>query len=195
VADVPGLYFVSEQQLVNVTGGSVAARKALEAILGKNEIALAVFLDGLGIDGLGTSTSNEVAKTFKTLDCVLSATAPEFDALPDIGPLTAEKIVKGLSDMLDMIARMRQVIDIIDVREKVGPLKGMSFVLTGAMSKPRKTIEAAIEAAGGENKGSVSKGVTYLVQADASSTSSKTEKANKVGTKIISEVKLWEMMG
>jgi len=194
VKDVPDLYFLTEEQLVSATGGKSSAQKAQKAILEKSDIPLAVFLDALGIDGLGTTTSKEVAKKYGTLGDVLHATVDELDAMPDIGPLTAKKIVDGLAAFLEMIDRLVKVLDVQSVVVKSGPLSGMSFVLTGAMSKPRKEIEAAIEAAGGENKSSVGKGVTYLVQADPTSTSGKTEKAKKVGTQVISEDRLWEMM-
>lgn len=195
VKDVPDLYYLTEEQLVAVTGGKSSAQKAQRAILEKSEVPLAVFLDALGIDGLGTTTSKDVSKEFKTLAKVRAACAVDFETLPNIGRLTADKIVSGLKTLATMIDRLAQTVDIIEVKEVSGPLKGMSFVLTGAMSKGRKEIEAAIEAAGGENKGSVGKGVTYLVQADASSMSAKTEKAKKVGTQIISERRLWEMIG
>lgn len=194
VKDIPDIYYLNEMQLVSVTGGQSSAQKVQTALLEHSEIPLAVFLDALGIDGLGTTSSKLVAKRFGTLGNVLHATEEELDALPDIGLTTAQNIVRGLLVLTPMIDQLVKVVDVQDMVVKQGPLMGMSFVLTGAMSKGRKEIEAAIEAAGGENKGSVSKGVTYLVQADASSTSSKTEKANKCGTKIISEDTLWKIM-
>jgi len=194
VKDVNDLYFLTEAQLMSVTGGKSSAQKVQKAILEKSDIPLAVFLDALGIDGLGTTTSKEVAKKFGTLDKVMKATVQELDDMPDIGPLTATKIVSGLAALEGMIGRLVKVVDVQDMVSAEGPLKGLSFVLTGAMSKPRKEIEAAIEAAGGENKGSVGKGVGFLVQSDPNSTSSKTEKAKKVGTKVISEDALWKMI-
>lgn len=194
VKEIPDLYYLTEEQLFAATGGKSSAQKVQTAILEKCEVPLAVFLDALGINGLGTTSSKEVAKAFQTLDRVLVAREQEFDDLPDIGATTAKYIVDGLVALRPVIDRLVQTIDILEVVTKQGPLTGMSFVLTGAMSKGRKEIETAIEAAGGENKGSVGKGVTYLVQADPSSTSNKTEKANKVGTKIISEETLWQMI-
>ena len=194
VKDVNDLYFLTEAQLMSVTGGKSSAQKVQKAILEKSDIPLAIFLDALGIDGLGTTTSKEVAKKFGTLDKVMKATVQELDDMPDIGNLTATKIVSGLAALEGMIGRLVKVVDVQDMVSAEGPLKGLSFVLTGAMSKPRKEIEAAIEAAGGENKGSVGKGVGFLVQSDPNSTSSKTEKAKKVGTKVISEDALWKMI-
>ena len=195
VNDITDLYFLTPEQVKAVTGGERAAEKVLEAILEKNQVPLATFLDALGIDGLGTSTSKSVAKEFKTLKMVMFTQNPAiFTRIEDIGELTAGKIIDGLTRMAKTIEKLSDVIDVVDVVEATGNLKGMSFCLTGAMSKPRKDIEKAIEAAGGEIKSSVGKGLTYLVQADSSSTSSKTEKAQKCGTKILAEDKLWEMM-
>lgn len=194
VKDIPDLYFLTEDQLIAATGGRNAAQKVQTALLEKSEIPLAVFLDGLGIDGLGTTTSKEVAKTFKTLDEVCKRQVVEFSVIPGIGVITGENIFNGLKKLAPMIECLKTTVDIQEVKEINGTLSGMSFVLTGTMNKPRKVIEEAIEKAGGENKGSVGKGVTYLVQADPSSTSSKTEKAKKCGTKIISEETLWGMI-
>jgi DNA ligase (NAD+) len=68
------------------------------------------------------------------------------------------------------------------------------FVLTGAMSKPRKDIAADIESAGHVVKDAVAKGVTHLVQSDPSSQSSKTKKATSLGIQIISEMQLQELI-
>ena len=52
-------------------------------------------------------------------------------------------------------------------RERVaGPLTGLSFCVTGTLSKPREEIHAQIEALGGETHTSVKKGTTYLVVGD-----------------------------
>lgn len=195
VKDVPDLYCVTREQFKDVTGGERAAEKAMTAILEKNQVPLAVFLDGLGIDGLGTSTSKDVAKKFKTLVAVMAFRNPVIlTEMDGIGLTTARKIVEGLDAMGPMVEKLVKCIDVVDVVDSTGPLTGMSFCLTGAMSKPRKDIEKAIEAAGGEVKSGVGKGLTYLVQADASSTSSKSEKAKKLGTLILAEVDLWKMM-
>ena len=195
VKDVPDLYCVTAEQFKWVTGGERAAEKAMTAILEKNQVPLAVFLDGLGIDGLGTSTSKDVAKKFKTLAAVMALRNPVvLTDIEGIGSVTAKKIIEGLTEMGPMVEALVKCIDVEDVKDSTGPLTGMSFCLTGAMSKPRKDIERAIEAAGGEVKSGVGKGLTYLVQADASSMSSKSEKAKKLGTQILAEVDLWKMM-
>jgi DNA ligase (NAD+) len=200
IKDIPDLYYLTIDKIKVVTGGDRAAEKVLNAILGKNEIPLAVFLDSLGIDGLGTTTSKDVAKKFKSLKWFRVTVSsgvlrPEdFTSIEGVGELTATKIIDGLKAMWPTIERLVECIEVQDVQEAKGNLTGSSFCLTGAMSKPRKEIEMAIEAAGGEVRSSVGRGLKYLVQSDANSTSSKSEKAKKLGTKVIGEDELWRMM-
>jgi len=196
IKDIPDLYYVSREQLIEVTGGSRSADKVARAILEKNQIPLAVFLESLGIEGLGAATSREVAKKFKTISAVMELQSPiKLMDIDGIGNLTAMKIIEGLKAMAPTVERLVQVVDVLDVQDAAGPLAGLSFCLTGAMSKPRKDIERAIEETGGKVCSSVSRGLSYLVQADPNSTSSKSEKAKKLGTRIISEMELWKMIG
>jgi len=188
------LYTVTVDQIKEITGGDKSSEKVYEIIHSKEEIPLEMFLDSLGIIGLGTSTSKVIAKKYKSLDAVRKVKMTELTSIDGIAGLTASKIVNGLHDMSDAIDSLLEHVVVLDVVETSGSLKGKSFCLTGSMSKPRKEIEKAIEAKGGEIA-SVKSGLTYLVQADPDSVSDKSKKANKLGVSIISEDKLWEMIG
>ncbi len=73
-----------------------------------------------------------------------------------------------------------------------GPLSGKTFVLTGALSRPRPEFEKMITAAGGKATGSVTKNTDYLVAGEGGG--SKRDKAAKLGIPIISEEELLAMM-
>ena len=115
--------------------------------------------------------------------------------MPDIGLTTATKIVEGLKALSGMIDRLVETLDIQEVVMKQGPLTGMSFVQTGTLSIGRKEMENLISENGGENKGSVGKGLTYLIAADPNSGSAKNLKAQKLGVKVIGEAELRKMIG
>jgi DNA ligase (NAD+) len=195
VKTLSDLYDISVDQIKKLTGGDRSAEKTYNAIHEKKNIPLNVFLDSLGINGLGTKISKDVAKKFKTLSAVRNIGKGDLLSMEGIQALTEAKIVDGLSNMSYTIDELLKRITVIPIAEKTGSLSGMSFCLTGAMSKPRKEIEKMIEAVGGEAASGVKSGLTYLVQADPTSTSSKTEKALKLGVKILSEVDLWKMIG
>jgi len=188
------LYYLKANDVRVAIGGQKSTDNVLTAIFSKNEIPLWQFLDGLGIDGLGTSTSKAVAKKFKTLEAVRCADRNDFADIEGVGDLTAMKIVGGLTSMGPVIDELLKCIDVVEVKESSGSLKGLSFCLTGAMSRGRSLIEKDIEAAGGEVRSGVGKGLSFLVQADPSSKSNKSEKARKLGTKIIGEAELNSMM-
>ena len=77
-------------------------------------------------------------------------------------------------------------------KEDTGPLIGITFCLTGTLSRPRKEIELRIKAAGGKTTTSVSSKLDYLLAGE--SAGSKLEKANRLGVKVISESDLQEMI-
>ena len=73
-----------------------------------------------------------------------------------------------------------------------GPLSGKTFVLTGALSRPRPEFEKMIAAAGGKATGTVTRNTTYLVAGEGGG--SKRDKAAKLGIPIISEEEIEQMM-
>ncbi len=206
VKDVADLYFLTHAQVKEVTGGERAAEKVITAILEKNEVPLWRFLAALGIDGLGRTTSKAVVKQFKALDEVVSlkevfgADANAYArlcAVEGVGNVLATKIIAGMKSLAPTIEKLRQCIDILDVKEASGSLAGKTFCVTGSLpsGKKRNEIAKEIEAAGGEMKSSVSGGLSCLVMADPTSNSGKAQKARKLGTECISEEQLVEMIG
>ena len=82
-------------------------------------------------------------------------------------------------------------------REQVaveGPLVGAGCVLTGSLSRPRQEYAKLIELAGGIVQSSVTTKTRYLI-AGGNVGSAKTEKAKELGTEVIDEAKLRELLG
>ena len=75
-----------------------------------------------------------------------------------------------------------------------GPLAGAGCVLTGALSRPRGEYARLIELAGGVVQSAVTSKTRYLI-AGANTGAVKTEKARKLGTEVIDEARLLEMLG
>ena len=81
-----------------------------------------------------------------------------------------------------------------EVKEvKDGKLSGKSFCFTGAMDYKRSDFEKMVTDNGG-TVSSVKKGLTFLVQADPSSKSSKSVKAKSLGIAIITPEEFLEMV-
>lgn len=75
-----------------------------------------------------------------------------------------------------------------------GPLAGAGCVLTGSLSRPRGEFAALIEAAGGVVQSAVTSKTRYLI-AGANVGATKTEKARALGTEVIDEARLMELLG
>ena len=77
-------------------------------------------------------------------------------------------------------------------QQATGVLSGKTFVLTGALSRPRPEFEKLIAAAGGKATGSVTKNTTYLVAGEGGG--SKRDKAAKLNIPIIGEEELLTLL-
>lgn len=73
-----------------------------------------------------------------------------------------------------------------------GSLSGLTFVLTGALSRPRPEFEKMIADAGGKATSSVTKKTDYLVAGEGGG--SKRDKAAKLGVPVINEEALLRLM-
>lgn len=75
-----------------------------------------------------------------------------------------------------------------------GPLVGAGCVLTGSLSRPRTEYAKMIELAGGIVQSAVTSKTKYLI-AGANVGATKTEKARALGTEVIDEARLLELLG
>ena len=79
-------------------------------------------------------------------------------------------------------------------RATEGPLAGVGVVLTGSLSRPRSEYAKLIELAGGNVQSAVTGKTRYLV-AGENVGATKTEKAKALGTEVIDEARLKELLG
>jgi DNA ligase (NAD+) len=96
-------------------------------------------------------------------------------------------VYEGLEERKDEIKRLLAVGVVPVTKAAAGPLAGITFCFTGALSKPRKELEQLVEDHGGTLLNGVTKDLKYLVMADPASGSSKAQKAAKYGTICIDE--------
>ncbi len=79
------------------------------------------------------------------------------------------------------------------MRPTGGPLKGLTFVLTGALpTLSREQAKALIEQAGGKVAGSVSKKTSYVVAGEDAG--SKLDKARALGITVLDELELRRLL-
>lgn len=193
---IPGLYRLTEEQLAALDRmGPSSAKKAREQLWKVVPLPLEQFLGALGIPLCATSTLQTVVDAgYDTLDKILSASREQLQNIPGMGPKRAESLYGWLQRNGQLVE------DLLDagvtLKEKIqGVLTGKSVCFTGKSTRKRAELEQMVTAAGGSVKKSVGKGLTYLVLADANSTSTKATAARKLGTECLSEEDFVKLVG
>lgn len=188
VNDAADLYLLKVDDIANLDRlGEKTAKKVLDILDANKEISLEVFLGALSIPMIGQSTIKTIMNAgCDTLERFGQLSAAEFETVPGVGPTKAKFLADGLRHNQKLILRL--IDNGVKIKDKIiGTLTGKSICFTGAMVNKRPVLEKMAADAGADVKGSVGKGLTYLVIADPNSTSSKAVAARKLGTKLISE--------
>lgn len=195
LTDVADLYKLIPEQLEPLDRmGKRSATKLVDIIDKHREVPLENLIGGLGIEGVATSMTRLIINAgYDSLDAILKMSRKELEAIDGFGSIRAETFYNGLIENKDRINNILKAGVKIKARAK-GVLTNKSFCFTGAAETPRPQLHRLVEENGGEVKKSVGKGLNYLVVADPSSTSSKSQAARKLGTKVISEQDFLDMI-
>ena len=124
------------------------------------------------------------------MDTLMSASVSDLTEISDIGEITAKFIQDWFAQpqSQNMIKRLREAGVNFQNKRIVSDTRfsGMTFVLTGALSKfTREEATERIESFGGKASGSVSKKTSYVVVGE--NAGSKERKAKELGIPILSE--------
>lgn len=168
----------------------------IKAIEKSKSAGLACLLHGLGIRHIGESASKDLANAFKSIDALLTATVEDFIQIEGVGMQMAESLFAYFSNPTNvaMINEMRNegVVMQSTFTQTSSIFSGMTFVITGTLSKNRDDFKKMIIAAGGKVSDSVSSKTTYLLAGQ--SAGSKLAKAEKLGITILDEASFMNML-
>lgn len=177
--------------------GETAAKKLIDAIAQSKQNDLSKLIFALGIRQVGSKTGKVLARHFGSLDALMTASAEELTKIPDVGAVTAGFIVDWFSQeqSRQMIEKLRRNGVNFESKTAVSDTRfaGMTFVLTGALSKfTRDEATEKIEQFGGKVSGSVSKKTNYVVVGE--NAGSKERKARELNISVLSEDQFLEML-
>ena len=185
------IYYLTLEQMKSLwQKGDIAAKKLLAAIENSKQQDLSRLIYALGIRQVGAKTGKVLASAFGSMDALMAATADELTQISDVGEVTAGFISGWFSQpqSLHMLQKLRDAGVNFESKRTVVDARfaGMTFVLTGALSKfTREEATEKIELFGGKAAGSVSKKTTYVVVGE--NAGSKERKARELGIPILSE--------
>ena len=192
------IYYLSLDDMKSLwQKGELAATKLLSAIEASKEQDLSRLIFALGIRQVGGKTGKVLASTFGTLDALMNATEEELTEVPDVGAVTAKNIADWFAQPQSqhVIEKLRQAGVNFESKRTITDARfaGMTFVLTGALSKfTREEATEKIELFGGKASGSVSKKTTYVVVGE--NAGSKERKARELNIPILSEDDFLDMI-
>lgn len=200
VFDVADLYALTEDQLLSLERvGKKSAHNIVTAIASSKKQPFDRLLTGLGIPLLGQVASTQLATSLGSLEALVALSAEEVaqraGSIPGFGPKMIDSLRKYLDQKKarDLLQRLRDLDVSVPVRREEsvaeGPLFGMSFCVTGVLSKKRGDVHEDIQRAGGEVHDKVRKGTTYLVVGEKVG-QSKLSAAKKLGSIVLSEMQL-----
>lgn len=199
VKDMADIYALTKEQVLELDRfAEVSATNLVDAIAAAKHPELPRFIYGLGIRHVGQQTAIDLAEHFGSVDKLAHATLDELMQVEGIGDVVAESILGWFADednekLLKKFARLG-VQPHFESRAR-GPLHGKSFVITGTLEHlGRDEAADKIRALGGTFQSSVGKDTSYLVVGQNVG-ASKLQKAEKLGTKQISEGELLKLIG
>lgn len=157
-------------------------------------------LIGLSIPNVGKHLAPVLAKKYKDIEELSSASIDDLKTIPDVGDIVAKSIIDWFDDEenLKLINELRKAGLNFRYEEKIisGPklLEGKRLLATGKLNHfSRDGINTKIEDMGGEVASSVGSTVDYLIVGE--NAGSKLQKAQTLGVKIINEDEFRIMVG
>ena len=194
------LYKLKQEDLIGLPNfAELSSKKLIEAIQKSKKIILSRLIYALGISQVGEYTSKLLAQKFRNLEDLYYVKAEQLVLIPQVGEKTAKAIeeffnneenIKTLEKMKSLGLEVKN--PDFEEEEKSSPLRGLTFVITGTLPKPREEIKEIIEKAGGKVSSTVSKNTDYLLV--GKDPGSKLVKAKALGVKTISYEELIKMM-
>jgi DNA ligase (NAD+) len=179
--------------------GEKSAARVLRGIEASRSKPLARVINGLGIAFVGERTAEILAGHFGSIDGLEEASMEQLQEAEEVGPKVAQSIRAYFDNPRNhkLVERLRAegltFSQAIEPR-RMGPLEGLTFVITGTLpSLSREEAKAMLVAAGAKVSDAVSKKTSYLVAGDEAG--SKLEKARKLEVPVIDEARMREMAG
>lgn len=189
------LYDLQKDDVLRLEGfKEKSAKNLLEGIEKSKATPFESVLFAIGIRYVGKTVAEKLARYFKNIDALSSASLDDLRAAPEVGEKIAESVYKffRVPDNIKEVERLKKAGLQLETTSKEPKkesdiLANKSFVISGTFQNyEREELQDIIIRNGGRILSAVSGKLDYLV-AGENMGPSKLEKAEKLGVKIISE--------
>lgn len=177
-----------------------SADNLINGIAKSKEIPFGRVLYAIGIRYVGETVAKKLAKHYKNIENLASATMEDLVNVDEIGVKIAESVVEffAIEDNKNIIERLKHFgvqleISADKLANQTEKLKSLTFVVSGVFhSVSRNELKKLIEDNGGKVSGSISSKTSYIVAGDNMGPSKKT-KAEQLNIPIITENEFLQM--
>lgn len=200
IAHFEDIYKLSKEELLQLPRfADKSAQNLIDAVNRSRQTTLAKFLFALGILHVGEYAAKILAKHFEKLENLYQVKTEDVETIKQMGNIIASSVSNFFNDQNNLktlrALKKELVISNPDFKardEARGPLKGLAFVITGTLPKPRKEVETFIESQGGHVLSALSRNTNYLLVGEQPG--SKSQKAGELNVKSITFSELMKMI-
>lgn len=201
IHNIADLYLLTPEQLNYEGNRERSAQKIVSAIEASKQVPFERVVFALGIRMVGEQTAKILARHFKTIEALRTATVEQLTEVDGIGGIIAVNIVEYFRDTrnIEIVDRLisygLQMSLTEEQQSQMGTaLEGKSIVISGVFTHhSRDEYKDIIERNGGKNVGSISKKTSFVL-AGENMGPSKLEKAQKLGVQIMSEEEFLQLI-
>jgi len=195
IQNILDLYKLKKEQILPMERmAEKSVSNLLEGVLKSKAKPYHKVLFGLGIRFVGETVAKKLAKHFKSIDNLMTASLEALTSVDEIGDRIAASILEFSNDIgnMQLIHRLKYHGVQLKISEKdligqTDKLQGKVFVVSGVFYKmTRNELKKSIEDNGGKVSSSISKKTTFVIAGDKMGPSKKT-KAEDLGLTIINE--------
>lgn len=195
ITNYADLYTLTKEQVMPLERmAEKSAENLVNGVAESVKIPFERVMFALGIRFVGETVAKKLAKAYKNIDALMTASAEELTAVDEIGERIAQSVVEFFhnEENREIISRLKKhgvqfELSAEKLQNQTEKLKGQIFVVSGVFAKvSRDELKKLIEDNGGKVGSSVSSKTTFLVAGDKMGPSKRT-KAETLGVEIISE--------
>jgi DNA ligase (NAD+) len=189
------LYTLTKEQILPLERmADKSAENLVNGVQASKTIPFERVLFALGIRYVGETVAKKLAKAFKDIDALMTASYEELVAVDEIGDRIAESVLDFFSEPanVEVVDRLKSYglqfsLSEEQLENQTELLKGQTFVVSGVFETiSRNDLKKMIEDNGGKVSSSISSKTSFLVAGDKMGPSKRT-KAETLGVPIISE--------
>ena len=194
ISNIADLYTIRVEQINGDGSSTKSAQRIVNGIAASRQVPFERVVFALGIRFVGETTAKLLARHFKNIDALMSATMQDLLQVDGVGEVMAASIITYFhqQENIDIVNRLRDYglqmsLSEEQMQASSDKLAGLSIVISGVFSQhSRDEYKTLIEQHGGKNVGSISKKTSFIL-AGENMGPSKLEKAQKLGIEILDE--------